>query len=118
MQNTENTNEYERLIYLFSFFLLAIIFYYYSKRESEKENENEDEAEEWIKEAIFKEHIKLYEYQHFSDFQKIGSGAFGIVYRANWKNSGQYFALKSFLDNATFKELVREVINKYLIFPK
>ena len=65
-----------------------------------------------------KKHIKYQEYKDFSNFQEIGSGALGIVYRANWKNSGQYFALKSFLDNATFKELVREVINKYLIFPK
>ena len=88
------------------------------KRESGKENENENEIEKWIEEAISKKHIKLYEYQYFSNFQKIGSGAFGIVYCANWKNSGQCFALKSFfnLDNITIKELVREVINKMYVF--
>src|SRR6266542_3075434 len=100
MQNTEDTN-YERLAYLFT--LLAIIFYYYSNipvrgRKREKENENGNEIEKWIEEAISKKHIKFYEYHHFSNFQRIGSGAFGVIYRANWKNSEQYFALKSFFN--------------------
>ncbi|CAB5381436.1 unnamed protein product [Rhizophagus irregularis] len=43
--------------------------------------------------------------------QRIGTGGFGKVYRANWKNSDQYLALKSFfdLDDVTAKEIVHEL---------
>ncbi|CAB4388502.1 unnamed protein product [Rhizophagus irregularis] len=44
--------------------------------------------------------------------QKIGTGGFGKVYRANWKNSEQYLALKSFfnVDDVIAKEIVHECI--------
>ncbi|RGB31579.1 kinase-like domain-containing protein, partial [Rhizophagus diaphanus] len=68
------------------------------------------DTDEWIKEAINKEHIKYYEYNEFSDFQEIGSGGFGKVYSANWKNL-KCFALKSFFNpnKITLKEIIREV---------
>jgi serine/threonine protein kinase len=71
-----------------------------------------NESDNRIEEAISKKYIKYYEYNQFSNFQKIGSGGFGAVYCANWKNSEQPFALKHFLnlDNVTLKELVREVM--------
>ncbi|CAB5381708.1 unnamed protein product [Rhizophagus irregularis] len=45
------------------------------------------------------------------NIKEIGSGNFGKVYRANWKNSDQYLALKSFfnLNKATIKELSHEI---------
>ena len=74
--------------------------------------ENTDEGNNWIEEAINKKHIKYYEYEHFKNIQEIGSGAFGKVFRANWKNFEHYLALKSFfnLNNITVKEIVCEVI--------
>ncbi|RGB39525.1 kinase-like domain-containing protein [Rhizophagus diaphanus] len=65
----------------------------------------------WIEEAIDKEHIKYYEYNHFNNIEEIGSGSFGTVYRAKWKNSHSYIALKSFfnLNNVTIKEIVNEL---------
>src|SRR6266498_4478763 len=77
-----------------------------------QDTENTNEWINWIEEAIDKEHLKYYEYKQFSNFQQIGSGGFGKVYRANWKNFEKHFALKSFfnLDNVTVKEIVREVI--------
>ncbi|CAB4477970.1 unnamed protein product [Rhizophagus irregularis] len=73
--------------------------------------ENTNEWINWIEEAIVKEYFKCYEYKHFSNIQEVGSGAFGKVYRANWKNSEQYIALKSFfnLNNVTVKEIVHEL---------
>ncbi|PKK62575.1 kinase-like protein [Rhizophagus irregularis] len=73
---------------------------------TETENPND-----WIEEAISKRHIKLYEYKYFTGIQEIGSGGFGKVYRAKYKNSDQYLALKSFLniDNTAFKELSHEL---------
>ncbi len=80
-----------------------------------QDKENTNEWINWIEEAITKKHIKYYEYDHFSNIQEIGSGAFGKVFRANWKNSEQYLALKSFfnLNNTTVKEIVCEVIMNY-----
>ena len=64
-----------------------------------------------IEDAIAKNYVKYYEYKDFSNIQKIGTGGFGKVYRANWKNSEQYLALKTFFNfnDVTAKEIVREV---------
>ena len=66
----------------------------------------------WIEEAIYKEHIKYYEYEYFHNIEEIGSGGFGKVYRANWKNSHTYLALKYFFDlnDNKVKEIVQEVV--------
>ena len=75
--------------------------------------DNSNEWIDWIEEGLSRKHIKYYEYEHFSNIQEIGSGAFGKVYRANWRNSLKYFALKYFFNfnKATAKEVVNEVIN-------
>ncbi|CAB4379727.1 unnamed protein product [Rhizophagus irregularis] len=75
------------------------------------EYDNIDDPNECIEEAISKKHIKYYEYEHFSNIEKIGFGAFGKVYRANWRNNEQYLALKSFFnhDKANTKEIVEEL---------
>ena len=74
--------------------------------------ENSNEWVSWIEEAISKNHIKHYKYEYFSNIKEVGSGSFGKVYRANWKTSNRYFALKSFLNlnHITVKEIVNEVI--------
>ena len=80
--------------------------------------ESSNEWINWIEEAIARKHIKYYEYDHFSNIQEIGSGGFGKVYRANWKNSDQYLTLKSFFnfDHVTVKEIFREVIKVFMLF--
>ncbi|RIA94295.1 kinase-like domain-containing protein [Glomus cerebriforme] len=68
------------------------------------------DSNEWIEEAISKKHIKYYEYKNFYEIGKIGRGNFGKVYRAKWKNSGQYFALKClFNDDVTIKKIKHEL---------
>src|ERR1043166_2742424 len=73
---------------------------------------NSKEQINWIDEAIFNENIKHYEYEYFYNIKEIGCGNFAKVYRVNWKNSHNYFALKSFfnLNNVIVKEIVNEVI--------
>ncbi|CAB4379603.1 unnamed protein product [Rhizophagus irregularis] len=75
-------------------------------------NKNIDEWINWIEEAINKRHIKYFEFENFKNIQEIGSGAFGKVFRANWKNFDNYLALKSFynLNKITLKEIVHELI--------
>ncbi|RIA98214.1 kinase-like domain-containing protein [Glomus cerebriforme] len=68
-----------------------------------------NDSNEWIIngiEKIFsKKHIKYYEHKDFHNIEKIDNE----IYRANYKNSKEYFALKSFnLDNITIKEVVHE----------
>jgi len=72
----------------------------------------------WIEEANSKKHIKYYDYEHFSNIQEIGTGCFGKVYRANWKNSNQYFALKSLLNinDVIIKEIIHEVITNIFTY--
>ncbi|CAB4415516.1 unnamed protein product [Rhizophagus irregularis] len=72
---------------------------------------NTNECINWIEEAISKEYFRFYEHEYFSNVQRIGTGGFGKVYRANWKNSEQYLALKYFfnLDDVTAKEIVHEL---------
>ena len=76
-----------------------------------RDAKNTNEWMNWIEEAISKGYFRYYEHKHFSNIQKIGTGGFGKVYRAKWKNSEQYLALKSFfnLDDITAKEIVHEV---------
>jgi len=79
--------------------------------------ENSNECISWIKEAISKEYIKYFEYEHFSNIQEIGSGGFGKVYRANWKRSPSYLALKSFynFNHISIREIVNEVIYAFCL---
>ncbi|CAB4395980.1 unnamed protein product [Rhizophagus irregularis] len=73
--------------------------------------ENTNEWTNWIEEAIDKEHSNHYEYNQFTNIQEIGSGCFGKVYRANWKNTKKRLALKTFfnLNHVTMKEIVCEL---------
>ena len=64
---------------------------------------------DWLEKSISGEHIAYYEYSDFANFQQIGSGSYGNVVRANWKND-RFYALKSFnKDKITLKEVVNEV---------
>ena len=65
---------------------------------------------DWLENSIANEYFNYYEYSDFKNTQPIGSGNFGKVSRANWKDTDTIFALKSF-DNykLTLKEVVNEV---------
>ncbi|GBC08000.1 hypothetical protein RclHR1_07850002 [Rhizophagus clarus] len=68
---------------------------------------------EWLEKLIVDEHINYYEFSEFKDIQPIGSGSFGIVNRANWKNVDHFFALKPFSnDKQTLEEIMKEVTFK------
>ncbi|CAB4396026.1 unnamed protein product [Rhizophagus irregularis] len=75
------------------------------------EDTNVNESINWIEESISKRLIKFYDYEFFTNIEEIGTGGFGKVYRAKYKNSDQYLALKSFFnfDSATIKELSHEL---------
>ncbi len=62
---------------------------------------------EWLEKSITNDH---YEYSDFKNIQPIGSGNFGKVFYANWKDTDTILALKSFDDyKLTLKEVVNEV---------
>src|SRR5436305_8742960 len=105
--------------------MISIIFFFFTvtKKNTKLKLSQRNKAEmqatgdsnewiNWINEAISKKLIKYYEYDHFYNVEEIGSGSFGKVYRANWKNSNKCLALKSFtsFNNTTAKEIVHEVI--------
>uniref|UniRef100_U9U864 Protein kinase domain-containing protein n=2 Tax=Rhizophagus irregularis (strain DAOM 181602 / DAOM 197198 / MUCL 43194) TaxID=747089 RepID=U9U864_RHIID len=95
---------------------IRLDYYYFTITNNNKINKmqttkNANECINWIEESISREYYRFYEQEYFSNVQRIGTGGFGKVYRANWKNSDQYLALKSFfnLDDVTAKEIVHEV---------
>ncbi|EXX62330.1 hypothetical protein RirG_162680 [Rhizophagus irregularis DAOM 197198w] len=65
-------------------------------------------SKNWIEISLSNKHIKYYNYKDFFNFEVIGSGGFGKVYRANWKNPRNTLALKS-LNDYTAKNIVYEV---------
>ena len=65
----------------------------------------------WLEKSIINEYINYYNYSEFKNLKQIGSGSYGNVDRANWKNANRSFALKSFSNNKqTLKKIVKEVI--------
>ncbi|PKK64311.1 kinase-like protein [Rhizophagus irregularis] len=70
---------------------------------------NSNDLNKWIEEAISKKVFKYYEFEQFYNIQEIGSGGFGKVYRANWKNSHKRYAIKSFfnINDATVKAIIQ-----------
>lgn len=78
---------------------------------------NNESVINWIEDAISKKLIRYYDYKYFNDIQDVGSGGFGQVSRAKWRNNDQYFALKSFfnLNNITISEVVHEVNSLFSI---
>jgi hypothetical protein len=54
-------------------------------------------------------HINHYEYSDFKNLEKVGIGSFARVYRANRKNIDTIYALKTFRNQESLKEVVNEV---------
>ena len=59
---------------------------------------------EWFDIKIEDGDINSFEYDDFSNIEKAGEGAFGIVNKADWNDSGIKVALKSSLNNSTIDE--------------
>uniref|UniRef100_U9TG80 Protein kinase domain-containing protein n=1 Tax=Rhizophagus irregularis (strain DAOM 181602 / DAOM 197198 / MUCL 43194) TaxID=747089 RepID=U9TG80_RHIID len=57
----------------------------------------------WIEDGISKKHIKYYDNNGFSNLKVIGSGSFGKVYSAEWKNFRSILALKTLTDSTAEK---------------
>src|SRR3954452_20267832 len=70
---------------------------------------------EWIDLKIEDKDINYFEYNNFSNIEKIGNGAFGIVNQANWNDGGIKVALKSFLNNSTIDEDQKESFFKEVL---
>ncbi|CAB4387562.1 unnamed protein product [Rhizophagus irregularis] len=61
---------------------------------------------DWLEKSIADEYINYYAYSEFKHLKPLGSGSYGSVSRANWKNTDGFFALKAFNnDKITLKEI-------------
>ncbi|RIA90640.1 hypothetical protein C1645_823087 [Glomus cerebriforme] len=49
---------------------------------------------DWLEESIANEYLNYYNYSEFNNIEPIGSGSYGSVVHANWKNIDSFFALK------------------------
>ena len=59
---------------------------------------------EWINIKIRDRDINYFEFNNFSNIEKAGEGAFGVVNKADWNDGGIKVALKSSLNNSTIDE--------------
>ena len=104
--NKKNLGNQEFRILLF-FFIKNIL-----KMASSSNNNNMDKWDQWIEDAISKYCITCHEYDEFQNIERIGSGKFSEVYRANWKSKNTVVILKSFKNDICIaKEIVNEVNN-------
>ena len=62
----------------------------------------------WIDMKIKDGDINYFEYNNFSNIEKINEGAFGIVDRADWNNGGIRVALKRLLNNSMIDDDQKE----------
>ncbi|GET58636.1 kinase-like domain-containing protein [Rhizophagus irregularis DAOM 181602=DAOM 197198] len=82
-----------------------------SKETKETDPKEPNYYNKWLEKSIANEYLNYYEYSEFKNLESIGNGSHGNVVRANWKNAGNFFALKTFkyYDNIMLKELVNEI---------
>ena len=74
------------------------------------DNKDASDYTDWLEKAVTNEYLDFFEYSEFRNIQSIGSGSFGSIFRANWKNTDTIFALKFFNNQkTTLKEVVNEV---------
>ena len=69
---------------------------------------------EWIDKKIKDGDIHYFEYNEFSNLEEVGQGAFGVVYRADWKNCGVKVALKT-LKIRTYNHSINDKFLKEVI---
>ena len=72
----------------------------------------EERINDWLEKAISENYIKYYDYAEFTNKEKISSGSFGNVSRANRKDSDTIMALKDPFD-LTIEEIINEVNYHY-----
>ncbi|CAG8560157.1 179_t:CDS:2 [Cetraspora pellucida] len=70
---------------------------------------------QWLDDAMKNDHIRSIKFDDFYDLSSVARGAFGVVWKASWKNGEKYVALKTLLDNPaagaeeSFENFVREL---------
>ncbi|CAG8522524.1 8103_t:CDS:2 [Cetraspora pellucida] len=70
---------------------------------------------QWLDDAMKNDHIRSIKFEDFYDLSAVARGAFGVVWKAYWKNGEKHVALKTLLDNPaagaeeTFENFVREL---------
>ncbi|POG59806.1 kinase-like domain-containing protein [Rhizophagus irregularis DAOM 181602=DAOM 197198] len=74
-------------------------------------------SKNWIEISLSNKHIKYYNYKDFFNFEVIGSGGFGKVYRANWKNphnqnseKSGYMLVMEYANNGTLRSYLEKNI--------
>src|ERR1051325_4818248 len=65
----------------------------------------------WIDKKVNDDDINYFEYDEFSNVEKVGEGGFGVVNRADWESGGIKVALK-ILTNINEDKLNKEVTFK------
>ncbi|POG68110.1 kinase-like domain-containing protein [Rhizophagus irregularis DAOM 181602=DAOM 197198] len=71
--------------------------------------ENTNKSNTWIEEVIDKEYLNYYEYNQFSNIQKIGAGDFGKVYQNHHIN---YILVMEYADSGSLRNYLKDNFGK------
>ncbi|KAF0527408.1 kinase-like protein [Gigaspora margarita] len=78
-----------------------------------------DSSEQWLNEAIIKDHINFVEFNKFTFIENIGEGGFGSVARYKWKGAELDVALKCLkVDKELSKQIIRDFIQELKLLRK
>jgi hypothetical protein len=94
------------------------VFLSFSKKKKFVLAVNMTSLNEWIETKIKDGDINYFEYEEFTNMEKVGEGAFGVVNRADWKSGEIKVALKvltrhSTVDEHNMKKFLKEVMNVF-----
>ncbi|KAF0426362.1 kinase-like protein [Gigaspora margarita] len=78
----------------------------------------QDLTEEWLKDAISKEHINYYDYDRFKVLETLGEGASGIVYKSYWIENDLTVALKSLKFDTSCEKTIGKFVKELRLLLK
>ena len=78
-------------------------------------NESEIIAKKWIEDILIKQKIiKSIEWTEFSHYERIGSGNFGLVYKAYWPKIHNYVVYKKLIISSDIQSKIWEAFKHEL----
>ncbi len=81
---------------------------------TESIDESEKKAKEWIEDIIKQKVVKSIAWSEFSDHKRIGSGNFGLIFKAYWTNTHNCVVYKKLIISSDIRSKIWEAFRHEL----